>query len=372
MYFLSSFYDHLRYFRAAARGRGADGEFQLNSMNARVRIGGKEVEFRAQFLVRQADGTVTYSMNFDDSAIGFVGWMPYFNKRWPEATDKLAFKQRCAQAGLPTPLWSTGTVSPELGDFLIKRTRGSLGHGIRGPFPGAAAAQISVGLDEFAERYFLGPIGKAWYWNDRVVALELRDPPAVVGDGVSTVGELVRRGSRRARVDEDSDFLRYRNLSWKHVPAAGARTIVDFKYGSLCYPFEFNSLNRFEELKDGPIVEKLNGWGPRFWSFIPQEIRPDTLYSVDFVIARDGGMRLLEMNCNPAVPPEVYEVIFAAVFEGAPDTAAVRVADASGEVPSTAPPMPPPAPPPSVPTPSHVDAVVGVGTPVHGRNDQVR
>jgi hypothetical protein len=341
MFFSTNFFEHLRYFTRTANSRGAAGEFKLGSMDATVRLADREVEFRAQYMIRRPDGSLTYTMQFDDGAQGFVGWLPYFNKRWPEAVEKIAFKTRVATAGLPTPLWSTGTVSAELGDFVIKRVKGSLGQGMRGPFKAAAAGSTVLGEDEFAERYFLGPIGKAWYWNDRVLTLELQDPPTVTGDGLATIAELVKRGSRRAQVEDETDFSRYRGFRWSDTPARGERVIVDFRYGSLCYPFHYASLDRYEELKDGPVVAKLNEWGPVFWSFIPETIRQGTLYSVDFVIARDGGIRLLEMNCNPVVPPEAYETIFDSLFGDMTDVRATAAAIASGRAGMLIPPLPP-------------------------------
>lgn len=358
MIFLNDFFEHLRFFTIAAKRRGGVGQFRLGSMDAVVEVGEKKVEFRAQYLTRREDGSVTYSMTFENESPGFVGWLPYFNKRWPEATDKLAFKERVAKAGLPTPLWSVGEVSSELGAYLIKPKKGTFGEGMRGPFAGESAADAKLDAGEFAERFFLGQIGKAWYWNDRVVALDLQDLPAVVGDGIASVGELVKRRSLSANVTDRSDFCRYRDFHWTDIPRRGEKVVTDFRYGSLCYPFRHSSLNRYDELKDGPIVERLNRWGPLFCSFVPEAIRNQTLYSVDFLIPGDGGIRLLEMNCNPTVPPEAYEVIFASLFgeaateTQAPPVLAERPIAAPSPLPATLPPPTPPVPMATQPQPA--------------------
>jgi hypothetical protein len=328
MYFNINVLEHLRHFTLAAQRRGAVGYFKLGSMDAAVRVGNQEVEFRAQYVIQQPDGSLNYSMKFGDDATGFVGWLPYFNKRWPEALDKLVFKQRVADARLPTPLWSIDGVSSELGDFVVKGRKGSFGQRMRGPFKAAMAESITLAPDEFAERFFLGQIGKAWYWNDRVVALELREPPTVTGDGVATIGALVSRANRRANVTDETDFSRYRGFRWSDVPARDQDVIVDFRYGSLAYRFQFQSLNRYPELKDSAVAAKLDEWGTLFWHVIPDAQRNGVLYSVDFLVPDDGRIRLLEMNCNPIVPPEAYESIFTTIFGDPLQDVPVAVGDA--------------------------------------------
>jgi hypothetical protein len=319
MYFISNLFDHLRYFHAAARRFDAQGEFQLTSLHATVRAGDRCVPFLAQFLARRPDGSVTYSMELGPDSTAFVGWLPYFNKRWVEAYDKLAFRQRCAQAGLPLPR-ASAVLAPhvELGDFVAKRARGSsFGYGVRGPFAAQQAATLHLEPGEYAEEYVPGQVGKAWYWNDRVVAIELHEPAHAVGDGSSTLGALVQRGRRQADITQPTAYMRYRGFQWTDVPAPGEVVQVDYKYGSTYERFVMQSLNRMQELKDGPVVAQLNRWGHIFWGFVPPHIRAGTLYTVDFMAPADGSLRLLEMNCNPRVPPEVYDTILAAAF-GAP------------------------------------------------------
>jgi hypothetical protein len=317
MLFNSSFYDHLRYFNAAVQRRGGTGEVRLGTMNALARIGGKEVEFLAQFLVRNADGTRTYSMQYRDDALGFAGWLPHFNKRWVEAYDKLSFKARCMALQLPTPAWSLGSVASELGDFVIKSSRGSFGQAVRGPFKATQHADFVLAEGDYAERFVAGQIGKAWYWNDHVVSLELREPTSVVGDGRRNLAQLVRLVRRSSDVETVTDFLRYRSLEWGMVPAEGEQVVLDFKYGSPFARDERESSNRVVELESSDVLTQLNRWGALFYDLIPQQLRPSVLYSVDFVLAdSDQRIRLLEMNCNPTVPPEAYESILGATFDG--------------------------------------------------------
>jgi hypothetical protein len=318
MSFLINYFEHLRSFTFAATALGAVGEFKLGTMDAVVRAGTHRVEFLAQYLVRNSDGTLTYSMQFQENAEGFIGWLPYFNKRWLEAYDKLAFKKRCNDLKLPTPAWSVGRIAPELGDFVVKSARGSsFGQRMRGPFAAAEANSHELRNGEYADEFVPGQIGKAWFWNDRVVAIGLREPASVTGDGTSSLAELVRRVRWSADVVRVSDFFRYRRLDWAQVPVCGETVVLDYKYGSPYERYEYASTNRIEELDGTPLVDQLNAWGPMFWDFVPLNIREGTLYTVDFVLSDSAGIRLLEMNCNPMVPPEIYGIILKAALNSA-------------------------------------------------------
>jgi hypothetical protein len=318
MFFLTNLLEHTRAFRSAVQQLGGTGEFDLASLSATVRVGTAEVRFQPQFLERRPDGSLTYGVQWSETTGGFIGWLPYFNKRWPEAFDKLAFKRRCQATGLPTPGWTVGgPVAAELGDCLIKRARGSsFGSGMRGPFAAADAATLSLTAGEYAEHFAPGLIGKAWYWNDRVVAIELAEPASVVGDGLATLAELVRRARVTADVTTVPDFFHYRGLSWADVPARGDLVVIDFKYASSYVRYTASSTNRMQELQHSALVAQLDQWGPVFWSWVPEPIRRGTLYTADFVISASNGLLLLELNCNPMVPPEAYGVIVSAAFSG--------------------------------------------------------
>lgn len=354
MAFLSDCFEHLRHLATAARAHEISGSFELGTMNATLRSAEREVRFQPQFLVRNPHGGLTYGIDFTPEAEGFIGWLPYFNKRWAEAYDKLAFKKRCASLGLPTPAWSAERIDPVLGDFVIKAARGSsFGRGVRGPFRADEAAAVNLQPGEYADQFLPGQIGKAWYWGDRVVAIELDEPARVVGDGTATLAGLVRRVRFSADVEAMTDFFRYRGLDWQQVPADGEAVVIDFKYGSSFGPIRSTSNNRLAELANGPVVAQLNAWGPLFWGFSAQGNPRPALYTVDFVVSTSAGIRLLEMNCNPMVPPEAYDVILRSAFDPALPPyelpfAPPRVVDASPtiDVPSApaAAKVPPPAP----------------------------
>jgi hypothetical protein len=69
------------------------------------------------------------------------------------------------------------------------------------------------------------------------------------------------------------------------------------------------------------------------WRSIPEPLRPASLYTVDAIADAEERIWLLEMNCNPAVHPDAYPVMFEGLF-GAP-------LDAAGREPASMPPPPP-------------------------------
>ena len=336
MVFAVSLLEHWRHFSACVDARQGSGTVDLKSLKATVEVGARRVEFIAQFIVRKSDGSRTYAIELESSAYGFIGWLPYFNKRWPVAIDKVAFKSACQSAGIPIPAGAP-ELTPALGDFVIKRARGSsIGQGVRGPFKvGASDGAMSDG--EFAEQFISGEVGKAWYWNDQLVTLELRSTARVTGDGRATIGELVRSRNRSADVSKPTEFMRYQELDWAYVPRDGEAVAIDYKYGSPYYQLEWRSMDRLAELRNEPIGRQLAKWGPVLWRMVPADIRAGVLFSVDCILQSTGELVLLEMNCNPMVPPTAYEPIFTSLFGLAQTGTAINGTPSTARVGSSAP-----------------------------------
>jgi hypothetical protein len=56
-------------------------------------------------------------------------------------------------------------------------------------------------------------------------------------------------------------------------------------------------------------------FGPVFWQSIPEDLRGfGTLYSVDAIADEQDRLWLLEMNCNPAMHPDLYFGMFEGLF----------------------------------------------------------
>jgi hypothetical protein len=265
-------------------------------------------------------GRLMFSAEIVPSTSGFVGWRPYFNKRWPIGSDKLAFKAFCAREGLPTPaLWRAP--SPAMRNFVVKHTGLSFGLGLRGPFKAYESANPAMQAEPekgYYEAYVNGRNAKAWYWNDRLVCVELKSLPAVTGDGTRTLRQLIAAIVRATTPDDQwtlyQEMAVYQGRDLEAVPAKGQTVVVDFRFGSFADGITHGNQNKLLEMEDTPLVQQLRRFGPVLWRGIPEDLREAALYSVDAVLDDQDRIWLLEMNCNPGGHPDVYEPMLETLF----------------------------------------------------------
>lgn len=299
-------------------------EAQLNLQDLRLTVRGRNRYYllAPQFLKPTPAG-VSYSPFFDNDVVGFIGWLPYFNKRWPTGSDKFAFKAFCEAQGLRTPQYSRRS-GDAVRDVLIKRTNSSFGMGFRGPFASidAGTSTHQISQHEYYERFIEGRIAKAWYWEDRLACMELRDMPAVSGDGRATLYELVQRATvppqQPPARSEVEGLARYQGFLLDDVVPAGKRLIADFRYSSGLIPLNRVNQNALDKHKDTRIGRQLAEAGRTLFAGIPADVRTGTLYSVDAIVDASDDVWFLEMNCNPAVHPDCYHSMLEGLF-GAPE-----------------------------------------------------
>ncbi|MES2048464.1 MAG: hypothetical protein V4447_08690 [Pseudomonadota bacterium] len=313
---------HHLWLRKALKASNAEAILDFDNFEVHVR---REKEFWTlypQFLttlngVRQYTTTVSEDVNL------FAGWLPYQNKHWPIAADKLAFKDYANKVNLPAPLYST-EVSSNLANVIVKRLSSSFGAQILGPFKSAQQHELDLSRGEYYERFVRGRILKIWYWNAKAICLELDKMPTVRGNGTATVGELIiNRASQFRSMSEQektqmlkqcSAMLDYFDINASTVLEQGKHQPVEFRYGSdLMHATERSVVN----LQTDPIsniMPILNDAGIRLQAAIPAMIRKDTLFTVDAILDKDSKPWFLEMNSNPAVHPYVYPAIVASVI----------------------------------------------------------
>jgi hypothetical protein len=329
---------HVKAVNAWQRRRSAKVELDLADLRLRITANHRYYEFQPQFVMEE-EGRIRYRPDLVPEVSGMIGWLPYFNKRWPEGFDKLRFKASMAAAGLPVPrhwpIYERG-----LRDVLIKQPRNSFGYGMRGPFrapvPERPGEQLAA--DEFYEQLIAGSILKTWFFEGTAVCADRREPPMIHGNGHDRVEDLIVRAfdlhqphrrvafeRARARI---SDLLAYQGVDWNTVLQDGAPLCADFLYGSCLFPFSGQNLNILPTVDDTPLGEQIRDAGRVMYSFIPAGIRRHTIFSADAVIDEHGRIWWLEMNCNPMMPPETYAPLLDGMFGFAPD-------------PPAAPPLPP-------------------------------
>ncbi|MCA3176101.1 MAG: hypothetical protein ING36_11290 [Burkholderiales bacterium] len=285
----------------------------------------QQVIFVPQFYL-EGQKQDSYGLELTPEVTGFIGWLPYFNKRWPHALDKILFKQFVQAQGLRTPEFWLSSESGTVTDVLIKPAKGSFGRGLRGPFRVAgsdASARTQLAEHEFYERFFPGRILKVWYWNEQPVCVEIRPALKVKGDGRQSVWNLVQQTfpiSERAwsrflkRQDSLSDLLAFQGFTWSSVLAAETEVQVDFLYGSSLYAELNDNQNCLQALTGSLLDQQIRAGGAVFCGVIPQEMRAQTLYTVDGMLDDHDNIAWLEMNCNPVLPPDAYPIILNSVF----------------------------------------------------------
>jgi D-alanine-D-alanine ligase-like ATP-grasp enzyme len=169
--------------------------------------------------------------------------------------DKLEVKKRFLEAGFPVPKGrSAGSESEALQIFselgkpvIVKPREGSGGRHTTvniGDEEALIAAYRNARLvapGAIVEEQFFGPVFRATIVDRKLAAVLRRDPPEVIGDGQSTVRQLVeeenrnplRRGPVFAEINMDSPASRRelvrQGLSPESVPNAGQRVQFHFK-----------------------------------------------------------------------------------------------------------------------------------------------
>ena len=206
MGFLTTFFNHAQAVQKAEGELGITASTQLADFGLRLELAGRTEVWSARFMARTG-GRLAYTDALIPGTIGFAGWTPYAQRRWPVAVDKGAFKQFAFEHGLATPaacLEPAGIGGP----FLIKKIDGSFGDGIRGPYVSYDAEDPDQRLQEgeYYENFIVGLIAKAWCWGDRCVAVHLHEPSTVTGDGGSTLRHLVE-ALPNTRGEHDWDLI---------------------------------------------------------------------------------------------------------------------------------------------------------------------
>lgn len=324
MQFLFQPLHHLRPIRAWVAARAGKLELDAASFVLRVSAGPRSLTLIPRFSIRTPNG-LAYTNTLGDEG-GFVGWLPYEVRQWPAAVDKLLFKQACAEHGVRSPPWSTEAAAPTF-DFLIKGRQGSFGKGITGPHPaGSVPGPAGLPADCFVEAFKFGRAAKAWYFRDRPLAIEVLDPPHVLGDGQRSIETLLSqvRGSfdRAYSAQSAAAVLAWQGLRAADVPAAGRKVWIGFKYVTDYDAPVFRDRDMLQALA-APVRDQFVQAGPAFSQLIPARIA-DSVYTIDAVIDTHGAVWFLEMNCNPMVHPKVYAAVLDALLgaggpgEGAP------------------------------------------------------
>lgn len=315
------FLNHLKLIQDWLQGHDATATVLLPNAVLRVQSGARVVDFQPQYIVRGQDKKVTMWFELNEQTTGFAGWLPYFNKRWPEATNKLLFKAFAKKHGLRTPQYFQTPGSYE--NVIIKRDRSSFAEGMRGPFrrSGADVPLSELGDGEYYEQFVLGRNLKAWFWNGKPVCAELSAMASICGNGQHSVRELLASAERFTRRFVDEHMLEcmvaYQGFKMDDVLAEGQQVYVDYRHGTPLNKVDLKN-NDILARMDAALRDQLEHAGRILEQAIPVAIRPNTAFSLDGIVDEQNQVWLLEMNCNPGLHPAAYPAILDSVLHGPP------------------------------------------------------
>jgi hypothetical protein len=320
VHFATDLLEHVKAVKACADRLKFSASIDAANLALDIEKGDLQVRFQPRFFIIDPKKGRTYSPYLNQDSLAFVGWLPYFNKVWPIALDKVAFKAYAREHGLRTPDWWT-QAAPGISDFLIKRVSGSLGAGMRGPFrkhhQDAAEQRLEKG--DYYERFVEGRVAKIWYWDTEPVCMELQDFAKITGDGRHTIRELIeiRLGDFKVahRWPTFDWIVRYNGKQLDTVLKMDETVGAGFRYNSLLDGGDFKNRNVLARHASGAVGDQLRAVGKTLWQAVPEEIRQGVLYTVDAVLDEKNQFWVLEMNPNPQQHPDAYPAMLAAVIE---------------------------------------------------------
>jgi len=304
--------NHFKWLQDAVAKSGGEALLNIKNFVVEVRLPQQMHHLIPQF-VTMLNGAKVYASKLNRDSIRFAGWKSYICHPTPEIGQKLKFKQWLLTQGLPTPEYTTAR-EPGLTDVILKKNISSFGAHIAGPYRQAPDRPLDSENGEFYERYTPGQIVKAWYWASQPVCLELKDMPAVIGDGNSTIRKLATRRAfilkKNVKLETVEELLRYLGgNTLDTVLKQDEKQVIDFRYASV-----FSRPGDVREIdlpSDNPAFASLQPLGQSIYGALPAESRDQTIYSVDAILGHDGTLWFLEVNFNPFIHPKIYPAMLA-------------------------------------------------------------
>jgi hypothetical protein len=315
------FQSHMRAIHECAYAFDVSAKVDMSTTNLRIEGHGRSIELLPQYIMPRK-GSLAFTPKLMRESELFHGWRPYFNRTWPAAVDKAAFKEFCFKNGVRTPKVFTSAAQVDA-DALLKRSRSSFGRGVRSPVQAAVTSKLNAPLPEgeYFEQFILGTVAKVWFVNTQPLAIDAMEMPAVVGDGRSSLRQLIANmkptlGSPDWPMCEG--LATYQNLELDAVVSVGRKVLVDIRYQSMLHVPANTDNNAIDRYAGTATLSELQHAGTVFLNAIPEQMRDLVLYTLDVVIDKEGLTWFLEMNCNSPVHPACYAYMFEKLIGRAP------------------------------------------------------
>jgi hypothetical protein len=324
----NSLLDHLRWIRDAVYGRRGDFLLVGNSLRLAVRRLGMQWLMEPRFLDDR--GRVIEGVpEVREFLTGFAGWLPYSQREWDLAADRRRFHSFLREHSLPFPeLKADGVDAGE--HVLVRRAEASDDDAVLGPFRTSADHPLAEG--QYYEPFLPGTRVRLWYWNGAALCGEIQQMPTVVGDGATSLRDLVfARATLSHPLSEEQQGALLARLSpllslQGHVLASalprGVAIAIDHRMDS---PLALPSDRQTFLVEGGDAPEWLDTArraGEVLRTAAPEKYRDDLLFAIEGVIGSQDQFWILDLDVNPVVQPVLYPAIIATMFErtGAPDT----------------------------------------------------
>jgi len=345
--FIAITMNHLRAIKAWTDAHQGHASLDLSNFVLEVKARNRYYRLFPQFLA-EANGRMSHVTALGPDTTAFIGWRPYHPLQYSLSSDKLKFKQALAQAGLATPAhWPSAEEATD--DFILKRSVGSFGYQLAGPFRKGQVPQgtLPTALTDakapgslYAEAFVPGQNIKAWFWDGRPVHTQCQSYARIRGDGRQTARFLVAQRLE----DIGKDWRSYKEsdaitacLAYQGVPldaplAQGEEAWLDYRYGrhfsqEKTTESEDNAWLRLADEQRAQISQA----GAWLTTVIKQELKAPVLSSMDGVLDDTGKIWWLELNSNPICPPTAYFAMLSSLFgtpAEAPANAFSRVVNA--------------------------------------------
>lgn len=311
-----SFVTHFRQLSVSAKTLGLQAQLQFDTLRVEVCGPDRYFEFEPEFATFDPRGPRECSREMLPQSRVFTGWRCAPKKSCDVSVDKGAFMAFCARNGVRTPrtyLRASEANRP----VVIKQVRPGERGIVRGPFaPGRIpAACLQAPSEVFIQEFVPGHMLQAWYWDGRLLAVEVRNRPFVVGDGITAIKELIECNSLSPDwIDwiAARDAVEFQGETLDAVLPSGRELAVDIRFYSALQAG--GSENVLKTVMGTPVHEQLLRAGPIFHGAIPEQIRAHTQYVLGAVIDSQQRLWFTDMVTDPRIHPEAYDLMLRHLF----------------------------------------------------------
>jgi hypothetical protein len=325
----NSLLDHVKWLRRAVLAAHAEFLVAGDTMQALVRRGPRHVTLHPRFQTR-AGGEILVTPRLHDETDAFLGWLPYASRHFPLGADDAAFRRLARSLGLRAPELFTKRPSSKVA-LVVSRATAAPVRQVDGPFRSPEDHPVELQPGEHYEQFVEGELLRAWFWNETPICAERDTTPFVVGDGTSTIRELIIRRmdeetllsvrDREVLLTRSAVVLRYHDQTLGTVLPEGARQRIEVGYG--VSPPLARDDRHLLDLRSGPEpawLPSLRDAGRRLLGAMPEAVRAGSLFTVDAILDAEQDVWLLSMNGHPTVHPLAYPVMIENLLLAAPVT----------------------------------------------------